>query len=274
MKTLFRGSMLLLTLATLAIARPVLAQSDQDNTAHTGWNWLKNQTATQLTDYLTSHNARITDLQAANKAGTRFDAVVVSNSGAYAKTEIWFPKMTPVQAVNYALNHSYRITVVAPYLITNTTGTTLYVAVAMISNTGADAASWDLYYGSATGVVNAILGDGDRAIQFKPYGVTSTGNAGYIGVGVKNSSGRSWAALTQVTPTQINSQINSGYRVVELMSDVNGSYTALFDNLNVGWLWWYNVSSDFLWGTTTYYSARPISISPNGKNWNGVEIQN
>jgi hypothetical protein len=147
----------------------------------------------------------------------------------------------------------------------------------MISNTGADAAAWAIYFGNnAANVINNITTRGGRVMQFKPYGVTSTGTAGYVGVGVANDA-RKTSVLTQVNAAQITTQINTspGYRVVEILPDFNGTFTAILDTESVGiWYAYANQTSDFMWGIGTFDQVRPISIAPSGTLFDAAFIMN
>lgn len=268
----FRTLFAALLLTALA-AGAVMAQNDQDNTNHTGWTWLRAQSVSQVGKYLSTNDGRITDVQVIKVASTGkpvLDTVIVSNTGTYGKTWYWYYGITPEQVVSYGLANNLRPIAIAPYFV----GNSLYVVVVFISNTGADAAAWDLYYGGAAAVVNAIRGDGARPLNFKAYGQTGTTSAGYIGIGVQNDS-RQWQALWESTPAQINAVINSGFRPTQLGPDSGGKFTSVLDTLVTDLWWeWYNSPEAATWGLATWVSARPLCIAPSGPNFCDTFISN
>lgn len=253
------------------LPRPALAQNDQDNTNHTGWTWLKAQSPSALEKFLSNNDARITDIQVASvnsKGVPSLDVVLVSNTGSYAKTWVWFYGMTGQQAFDYAANNGYRPVAIAPYVYN---GSDLY-AVAYIPNTGADASGWDMYDGSGSFVGDSINNDGCRPLQFKPI-ISSGATQGYIGVGITND-GRGWYYYYGVGASTINSTVSNGYRVTQLVPDTGGTFDAVLDSYSTAWWWMYNNTDDGTWGLGSWVTARPLCIGVNKSKFDSTWISN
>jgi hypothetical protein len=254
-----------LTALSLLAARPAAAQSDLDNTTHVAWNWLKSISGTALETYLVQTDSRIVDLEVVTPASNPiFDAVVVRNTGAYAKSWRWYAGVTPAQVLSLASSAKLRPVVIAPYHLNGT----LLLAVAMISNTGKDQAAWLLGATSDNSVINWLEVQQQRPIQVKPDGA-----GGYVAIGVANDS-RKFFAYTKTSFKEITSYLNFGYRATEIVPDGPGTYTVIADNKSVGWGYFGDVSSDTAWGSATFSDMRPLCFARDGSSFVGTELQN
>ncbi len=104
----------------------------------------------------------------------RLFAVLISNTGADAKTWYFYQDQTPSQLATIAQNNNARITQLNSYV---KNGVTLYDAV-MISNTGADARSWWWYTNATVGALsNSLNANNARLIDLDIDPVTGNYNA-------------------------------------------------------------------------------------------------
>lgn len=119
-----------------------------------GWWYLVGSTYAQLNTFINTNNARIVDIETYDDAGTiRHVAILVSNTGADAKTWWWYTNQTSTQVQNNVNNNNGRLVCFDRY----TTGGNDRWSTVMISNTGADARSWGYFFGASTAAINANL---------------------------------------------------------------------------------------------------------------------
>jgi hypothetical protein len=107
------------------------------------WWWYFDVDEAALNSALTANNARLTSLKAYDIGGgqIRFAAVMISNTGADAKSWWWYYNKSIADLTTLWQANNARIVQINSYV---TGGLTNYAAV-MISNTGADARSWWWY---------------------------------------------------------------------------------------------------------------------------------
>ena len=112
-------------------------------------------TPASLLSFVTTNNARITVLKAFDDpAGSvRFYAVMISNTGADAKTWWFYQGQTISSLTALWQANNARITQINSYV---KNGVTLYDAV-MIANTGADARSWWWYVNATPADISTHL---------------------------------------------------------------------------------------------------------------------
>lgn len=93
-----------------------------------------------LNSALSANQARLTVVKAYDIGGgqIRFAAVMIANTGADAKAWWWYYNADPAQLNTLCQNNTARLTHISAYV---TGGQTKYAAI-MISNTGADQATW------------------------------------------------------------------------------------------------------------------------------------
>jgi hypothetical protein len=134
-----------------------------------GWWWLANVDATTLSNFLGTNGARIIDLEVFQLSGaTRFAAVMVSNTGSFAKTWYWyFNQASPTAISNLLTANNARPIDIEQYVI----GTTTYYAVVMVNNQGANfKAYWHWYGATPAFIANQIATNGSRVYDLEPVG--------------------------------------------------------------------------------------------------------
>lgn len=118
------------------------------------WWWLVNVDQANLSTFLSANNARIISLKVYNTgSGPRFWAVMISNTGADAKTWYWYYNQTPVNITNLINSLNTRLVQIHSYQSSGQT----YYAVVMISNTGADSSGWYWFYGQTPADISNFL---------------------------------------------------------------------------------------------------------------------
>jgi hypothetical protein len=247
----------------LSLAPAARAQDDRDNVADTGWQIKTKMTGAELSTLCSDNNLRIVDInvdKVVNKKGSIFDAVLVPNTGDFEKTWQFQWGITPEDLGNYANAHNLRPIDVAPYEI----GGILYLAVVMISNTGIDAANWELAWGgTASAVIPAAdLNGALRLIQLKNY--TYSGSTYYLALG-RTKDSRSVQYLPAATYSTISADLVGGFRVVTLMPDTGGTFDAILDNEDVGgYGWYFGEDEEFIFDVATGNGFRPSGLARDG----------
>ncbi|HLJ57833.1 MAG TPA: hypothetical protein VKT77_22540, partial [Chthonomonadaceae bacterium] len=131
------------------------ALPDQDNTRYVGWTILPAISEADLTAYLAAHPVRVVDLQAVD-GGSAFDAVVIDNTGSYARSGVrWFHGLSIQDAESAARTANLRITSIAPYLDKENR---VVAAGVMIPNQLGDKLDWQVAEGSVADLTKKLKG--------------------------------------------------------------------------------------------------------------------
>jgi len=119
------------------------------------WWWYYGINATTLSSLLSTNNARAISLKAYDIGGgqIRFAVAMISNTGADNKAWWYYYGQTISDLFSLASTNNARLTTIQSYA---TEGETLYTAI-MISNTGADANGWWLYYNVTPEFIGSTL---------------------------------------------------------------------------------------------------------------------
>lgn len=133
--------------------------------AVSGWWWYYGLTAAELSERITTLAARPIDLQKYDTAaGARFAVVLVSNTGAQARSFWYFHDVTASFLSDQLTAHGARLTSLKTRTVS---GQTLHTAI-MIANTGGDAIGWWWYLNVTPSFVAQKLGDnGARLIDYE-----------------------------------------------------------------------------------------------------------
>jgi hypothetical protein len=198
-----------------------------------GFWWYYNATITDVTTLLNTNNARLISVESYDAGGgsRRFAVVMVSNTGANAKTWYWYAGST-VANISAAANAANARVI---YLSSDVIGGTRVYNAILISNTGADANSWYWYTGASTSFISSLLStNNQRIISLEvadPAGPT-------FNVVTEGSHGqRWWWFYNFTTPQAVLDQAGQyGARVFDVQRYTVGTstrYAALYlDNVN------------------------------------------
>ncbi len=146
------------------------------------WWFYINTTPTDLYNTAISLNARIVVLKAFDDpAGSvKFYAVLISNTGSDYKTWWFYQGQTVASLTQFWQNNNARIVQINSYVKNNTT----YYDAVLISNTGADQASWYWYVNTSVGDLNTLANaDNARIIDLDIDPATGNYNAVLLGCG-------------------------------------------------------------------------------------------
>ncbi len=179
------------------------------------WWILADLTPADLLNFAITNNARIVVLKAFDDpAGSvRFFAVLISNTGADAKTWWFYQGQTIAQLTTLWQNNNARITQVNSYV---KSGVTLYDAV-MISNTGADARGWWWYVNASVGAISTNLNANNARLidlDIDP----ATGNYNAVMVSCSTGCPMWWWWVGIPTSNLLNIVSQDGARIIDANS--------------------------------------------------------
>lgn len=170
MNTLLRRVAVVMLLGTLTVpARADLNAFTDDKSVSvpTGWSTYADRTPAQINALLASNQARLTDIEPHDSAGTRYTVTMVRNSGAYAAPGwAWQINLTVVQ-ISLLLNQTNsRLIDIEPY---STSAGTRF-AVITVPNTGPTARVWTWVPGATAAQVDLHVAlTGHRLTHLKQY---------------------------------------------------------------------------------------------------------
>ena len=133
-----------LILAGVSSAR---AKDDNENSTPTAWWFYTGQSVAEIGATLTAKNARIVDIAPDNPAASSFTVTYAQNAGPYAKRWWWYVGVDAATLAKDLSANQARLISLKAYDIGRGN---IRFAVAMISNSGADAKAW-WYYCRAIG---------------------------------------------------------------------------------------------------------------------------
>jgi hypothetical protein len=207
---------------------------DRQITAPTAWYAYTNQTAAQVSQTLSTNNARLTDIKL-SYSGTspRFTVTEVANTGAYASGWYWYYGATASSLVTTALNNNARITVMHCTMLSGAQK----CAAIMIANTGANAESWSAWVGTPT-FINSKITSSTRMVSFSRI----QGTTSYVAVFGSNTgsdnTGWWWYYGSSVT-SMVNTAVANHARIVDLdHNDDTDTYNAIMYSNPAGTPWY------------------------------------
>jgi len=256
-----RWALLWLCVLILASASMARGEDDNENSTPTAWWIYTGQSFSDIGNTIKNENARITDIALNDSNASSFTVTYVQNTGSYAKEWWWYVGIdAPTLAKNLSTNNARLISMKA-YDIG---GGNIRFAVAMISNTGADAKAWWYYYGqSATEVGNLAKTNNARLTALQSY--TSNGQTAYSCIMIANtgSDAKGWWWYFNASPQTIGSSINSNKaRLLDLTSAGNGNFNAAMESCSSGcpsWWWYYGLDANGVLSEAQNNGARVVT---------------
>ncbi len=158
-----------------------------------GWWWYVGRTPAQVADLLAANDARLIDIDPhATDAGTRFNVVMVANSGSTARAWSWLHGVSATQVDRHVAASGHRLLDLEEY---QERGVTKY-AVAAVANTGADAKAWQYFYGQTASEIGTRLREfGGRLVNLER---TSSGRFNIILVRNAGTDAFAWWYYTEL----------------------------------------------------------------------------
>lgn len=195
-----------------------------------GWWWYVGLTAAQVSQQLSTNGGRLIDIDGyAVDGSTRFNVVMVSNTGSAARSWYWYHGYSQSQINAHVSNTGYRLTDIDEYV--DGGGATRY-AIISVANTGADAKSWQYWYGQTAAQVGTRISDfGGRLVDL---GRRANGTFNMIQVRNSSTNTFSWWWYKDLTSmSQANSvatQLGARIFNVETYTTPTRRYAVLMIN--------------------------------------------
>lgn len=228
------------TVFILAGASPAAAEDDNENSTPTAW-WIDSgQSPNDIGNTIRSKNARIVDIKSKNQQASAFAVTYVQNTGAYAKQWWWYVGLDANTLARNLTTNNARLTSLQAYDIG---GGNIRFAVAMISNTGADAKQWWWYSGKTPNDISNLV-RANRARLTALGSFTTGGQTLYtaIMIAATGADNKQWWWYTSETGQAIGNAISQNKaRLIDLTSAGNGRFNAVMEgcsNSCPSW-WWY-----------------------------------
>lgn len=221
------------------------AQNDRWQDTSTGWSYLYGATSTQVNALGTS-NQRVFNIE--RIGSNSYDAVAVTNSGAYSVTgsQVSYG-LTATGLSNFLTNNNRRILDLEAY---DNAGVENFIAVT-VPNTGATAAGWGWLVRVSQADINSWIANSNpplRLIDIDTY--TLGGTKYYTAVAINNTGSNQlgWWYYWGRTATQVNDLLTTNNaRLVDISIERAPSIanpTTLFNVVmvanNPGAGWWYS----------------------------------
>lgn len=198
--------------------------------AVSGWWWYYGLTAAELSERISTLNARPIDLQKYDTAaGARFAVVLVANTGAQARSFWYFHDVTAAYLSDQLTAHGARLTSLKTRIVG---GQPVHTAI-LIPNAGGDAIGWWWYLNVTPAFVAQKLGDnGARLIDYERR---SNGNLDVVMVQGEGAYAFWFYGLS--SPSEVNVRLGQlGARPIEVEKYLDGGsprYAVLMlDNLS------------------------------------------
>lgn len=262
---------LILWAAATSVALALDATSltdDHSVNAPTSWWIYNNVSAAQVSSYLVTNGARLTQVEVNGIVGgaPRFTVRMVAHSGAYAAPGgwWWYYGLTAAGVTAQLNANSARLIDLEPYDIGG--GVIRYAAV-MVSNTGSAARGWSWLHGVTAAQINShVSSSGHRIIDLNHYVVNGVKRYAAVFVANTGADNKAWQYWFNQTPAQIASRVSSfAGRVVKLDRQSDGTYNFV-QVRNTGsnnTAWWYRygfTSATALIDYAMQLATRPVDI--------------
>ncbi len=252
-----------LFLAALLPVAAVIAQDVRELSTPVDSEVLTLATSTSITNKV-NEGYRIVDLEyrgTSTLLGTRWDAVLVRNSGTYAEGWWWYTGLTATQVGNNLNTNSARLIDLEPYEDGNGN---LRFACVMVDNTGSNQKSFWWYYNtSSSNLTTQLNANSARLVDLDRYTIGST--TYYSGVMIANTGGdqRSWWWYLNQTPAQVSNLLNTNQaQLYDLEPRDTGNFDCIMirDPAPQAWYWWYNATRADLDLLVGNYGVRVIDV--------------
>jgi len=242
----YRWAVLCLGLFLLASVPLVRAQDDNENSTPTAWWIYAGQSFNDIGNTIKAKNARIIDISVDNSSPNPYTVTYVQNTGSYAKKWWWYVGIDANTLAKNLSTNKARLISLKAY---DTGGGNIRFAVAMISNTGADAKAWWYYYGKSTAdVTNLTKANKARLTTLQSY--TSNGQTLYsfIMIAESGKDNKGWWWYFNENPQAIGNALSANKaRLLDLTPAGNGNFNVVMESCSSGcpgWWWWYGLDGN------------------------------
>jgi hypothetical protein len=230
--------------------------------------------ASQVSSFLTSNNARLTSLEVEGTSPYTFTVTMVRNTGDYQKAWWWYYGLNQTQLSDRLTANNARLINLQSY---SEGGVTKFAAI-MVSNTGLDSKAWWYYTNVSTDVLMQKLG----ANSARLVDVQRLDNGNFNAVMVRSTGvdAKPYWFYTGVSANDALVLSQSNYaQITEFQRQSDGRYTVIMEgNTGARWYYYYGKSAQQLVDLTVANHSRLTGVQSyvvNGqKLFNGVMIVN
>lgn len=253
-----------LSAAAFLSVTTLLAQAGDPREAsiQTGSVTLLNVTKATIDGQINS-GFRLTDLEyrSGSGIGTRFDAVLVENSGAYATAWWWLFDASAANVTNLINANQARLIDLESY--TDSAGNRRFAAVT-VDNTGVNGKAWWWLYDTNPANINQFVANNTaRIVDLETYEVN--GVTRYLAVMISNTGAdaRQWWWYTDVNFTQLNGYAAANNaRVYDIERHIGGEFDCVMiqDPLPKPTWWWFGLTESQVLSMQQNHGARAFDI--------------
>jgi|SRR5271166_1748266 len=269
--TTFLSCALCLCVFVLANAFVAQAIDDNENSKPTAWWIYTGQTVQDITNTINKLNARVIDIAVDSPSTSYFTVTYVKNTGKYAKQWWWYVGIDANTLAAYLASNNARLISLKAYDIG---GGNLRFAVAMISNTGADAKAWWYYYGAyAADIPNLTESHNARLTALQSYSYNGDTRYAMIMISNTGADAKEWWWWFNNSPQEINTNLSvNNARLLDLTPAGNGNFNAVMESCSTGcpaWWWWYGFDMSGVLSKAQDNGARVLTAYPYGNCGSG-----
>jgi hypothetical protein len=207
-------------------ATPAAAAQDPERnvTTPTGWHFWVGMTKTKINKLANQAQERVVDVNVDSTSPLRYSAVLVRNSGPYARTGGW-SFGTEAHVTNKINTEHGRLIDLEPVTYLGKR----YFAFAWIRNDGEAGKGWHWNYDlSVKGVIKEINKYKVRLIDLDTYVVKGKRRYSYIGIANEGVDARAWWWYVNVSPKFVQTQATAhGARLIDVERPKAGLMTVI-----------------------------------------------
>jgi hypothetical protein len=182
-----------------------------------GWWWYTGVTAATLSANLSANSARLIDLEpyVDSNGVTRFDCIMVDNTGSNSKAWWWYFGTTTANLGTQLSTNNARLVDLDSY---DVGGTTYYSGV-MIRNTGSDARGWWWYINATAAQIGNYVNTNGAQL----YDLEKRSNGNYNCIMLQNPTPAQWFWWVGISSSQVAYNMGQyGVRVIDIESYIEG----------------------------------------------------
>ena len=213
------------TIGTSSASTATAVQDPERNaTTPTGWHFWFGQSKAKIDQLAKRSSERVVDVNVDSVSPLRFSAVLVRNSGPYARTGSW--SYGSEAAVTNTMNaKKARLIDLEPYTYLGQRR----FAYVWVKNSGDAGKGWHWNYDlSVKGVVKEINKYKVRLVDLSTYVVNGKRRYAYIGIANKGVDARAWWWYVNVTPKFVQQQAQAhGARLIDVERPSAGRMTVI-----------------------------------------------
>jgi hypothetical protein len=236
---------------------------DSQNSALTAWWFYTGQSPAEVSNTISSLNARPVDISVDSfSPNYSFTVSYVANTGSYAKPFWWYYGIDATTLGSLLSTNNARLTALKAYDIG---GGNVRFAVIMVSNTGADQEGYWYYYGvSPSQVGNFAAANNARITNLQSY--VSGGNTYYSVIMVSNtgSEANGWWWYFNTSASAIGNSVSSdNAQIIDMTSSDDGNFNVAMVSCANGcpeWWYYYGVTAQQAFNIAQQNGARINSV--------------